>query len=278
MTRSCIIVVFLLSLLPCGLAVADSSADHAGRVVSLDFCADQFVLKLLPKSRILSVSMDAQRDFSYMREQAVGIRQVRPRAEDVLVLQPDLIVRSYGGGPNARRFFERAGVPVVQVPFSNDIESIRQAILLVASELGEPERGVAMVEEMDERLRAVRTSRVPKKALYMTPAGVTSGSGTLVHEMLLAAGLENFEQRPGWRSIPLERLAYESPDLVAAAYFEVKTNSPLLWSAMRHPVARQQMNDRPTVNLEGAWTSCGAWFLLDAIESLAAEELQVVSE
>lgn len=244
----------------------------------MDFCADQFVLKLLPKSRILSVSMDSQRDFSYMREQAIGVRQVRPRAEDVLVLQPDLIVRSYGGGPHAQRFFERAGVPVVQIPFSNDIESIRQTILFVASELGEPDRGVVMVEEMDKRLRSIRASRVPKYALYMTPAGVTSGPGTLVHEMLLAAGLENFEQQPGWRSIPLERLAYESPDLVAAAFFEGKTNSPLLWSAMRHPVARRQMSDRPTVNLEGAWTSCGAWFLLDAIESLAAEELQVVGK
>ena len=131
---------------------------------------------------------------------------------------------------------------------------------------------------MDGRLRSIRTSQVPKNALYMTPAGVTSGPGTLVHEMLLAAGLENFEQQPGWRSIPLERLAYESPDLVAAAFFELKTNHPSLWSAMRHPVARQQVRDRPTVNLEGAWTSCGAWFLLDAIESLAAEELQVVGK
>ena len=112
----------------------------------------------------------------------------------------------------------------------------------------------------------------------MTPAGVTSGPGTLVHEMLLAAGLSNFERRPGWRSLPLERLAYESPDLVAAAFFDLNTNHPALWSAMRHPVARRQIIQRPTVHLPGAWTSCGAWFLLDAIESLAAEEFPVASQ
>lgn len=104
----------------------------------------------------------------------------------------------------------------------------------------------------------------------MTPAGVTSGPGTLIHEMLLAAGLHNFETRPGWHPLPLERLAYEQPDIVAAAFFDERTDHPALWSAMKHPVARRQISDLPTVNLQGAWTSCGGWFLVDAIEALAA--------
>ena len=88
--------------------------------------------------------------------------------------------------------------------------------------------------------------------------------------MLQAAGFENFERQAGWRSIPLERLAYEQPDVIAAAFFDVTTNDPALWSPMRHPVAKRQMSERPTVMLQGAWTSCGGWFLLDAIEALAA--------
>ena len=95
MIRFCTLVV-LLCLMPGGIVIANDSPGQAGRVVSLDFCADQFVLRLLRKPRILAVSTDAQRHFSYMREQAAGIRQVRSIAEDVLVLKPDLIVRSYG--------------------------------------------------------------------------------------------------------------------------------------------------------------------------------------
>jgi iron complex transport system substrate-binding protein len=277
MIRSCIFIV-LLCLLPAGMVIANGSTSQVERVVSLDFCADQFVLKLLPKSRILAVSTDAQRHFSYMREAAVGIRQVRSIAEDVLVLQPDLIVRSYGGGAHAKKFFERAGLPVIQVPFANDIEAIRQSIMFIATGLGEPERGEVVVKEMDDRLGSIRISSESKSALYMTPAGVTSGPGTLVHEMLLAAGLSNFEQQPGWRSLPLERLAYEQPDIVAAAFFGTNTNHPALWSAMRHPVARRQMLQQPTVHLKGAWTSCGAWFLLDAIETLAAEEFRTAGQ
>lgn len=205
-----------------------------------------------------------------MREEAAGVRQVRAIAEDVLVLQPDLIVRSYGGGPRAKHFFERAGVPVIQVPFSNDIEAIKQSIMSVATALGEAEKGQAVIQQMDDRLRAIRVTSDSKNALYMTPGGVTSGPGTLIHEMLQAAGLDNFEQQPGWRSIPLEELVYRQPDVVAAAFFDAETILPAHWGAMQHPVARRQIQQQPTVHLDGSWTSCGAWYLLDAIEALAA--------
>jgi iron complex transport system substrate-binding protein len=260
-------IVALIVLMASRVAVGSSPA---GRVVSLDYCADQFLLKLLPRSRILAVSPDAGKHFSYMRDRADGLKRVRPVAEDVLTIEPDLIVRSYGGGPHVAGFFGRAGVAVLQVPFANDIDAIRASIFFVANELSVPERGREVVAEMDERLRRVRSMGEGRTALYMTPTGVTSGPGTLIHEMLKAAGFDNFEQQAGWRSIPLERLAYEQPDVVAAAFFNENTNHPALWSPMRHPVARRQMIDQPTVMLQGAWTSCGGWFLLDAIEALAA--------
>lgn len=240
------------------------------RVVSLDYCADQFVLKLVPRARILALSPDADKEFSYMRAAAEGIPTVRPVAEDVLMLEPDLIIRSYGGGPRAVSFFENAGVSVLQVPFANNLDDIRAMILTLAEGLGAPESGAEVVAQMDERLAALQSDAEPDTALYMTPTGVTSGSGTLIHEMLIAANLDNFEQRYGWHSLPLERLAYEQPELVAAAFFDVSTDHPSLWSAMRHPVARRQISEQPTVMLQGAWTSCGGWFLLDAIEALAA--------
>ena len=257
----------------CGVALAAGLDESPTRVVSTDFCADQFVLKLLPRENILAISPDAEQHFSYMRESAGGIQRVRPRAEDVLALQPDLIVRSYGGGSHAAAFFDRSGIPVLQVPYTNDIEGIRQSILSIAAVFNEHEKGAALVAEMDTRLTAIEIPDSARSVLYMTTAGVTSGPGTLVHEMLEAAGLTNFERREGWHPIPLERLAYEKPDVVAGAFFDSNENHAALWSAMRHPVARRQMENLPTVMLPGAWTACGGWFLLDAIEALAAVEV-----
>ncbi len=271
MIRS-VLFALLFALLTGNSVLAESLPQ---RVVSLDYCADQFVLKMLPRSRILAVSPGADKHFSYMRDAAAGILQVRPVAEDILTIGADTIVRSYGGGPHAAAFFERAGVPVLQIPYANDVDSIRDTIVFLAKNLGVPERGDEIVAEMDRRLQAIGKSSSDHSALYMTPTGVTSGSGTAIHEMLLAAGLRNFETQAGWRSIPLERLAYEQPDVVAAAFFDSGVTNPSLWSPMRHPVAQKQMRDQPTVMLQGAWTSCGGWFLMDAIEALAASRSMV---
>lgn len=89
--------------------------------------------------------------------------------------------------------------------------------------------------------------------------------------MLETAGLANFQATPGWRPLPLERLAYERPDRVAAAFFDASTNHPNVWSAMRHPVAKTQMIELPVTELKGAWTACGGWFLMDAVEALAED-------
>ena len=253
---------------------AGEDVDHPQRIVSLDYCADQYVLKLADEEQILAISPDAVKDFSYMRAAAAGVPTVRPVAEDVLILKPDLVVRSYGGGPNAAAFFERAGVPVLQVGWAStvdgeDMGSIPAIIQHLAAGLGQSARGEALVAEYRERLKHVRKRSAGETALYMTPAGVTTGSGSLVHEMLLAAGLENFQDQPGWRSLPLERLAYEQPDLVAAAFFENFTNRPNAWSPSNHPVARAQLSGPDTTMLQGAWTACGGWFILDAVEALA---------
>lgn len=266
--RHAFAIVVLLALI-----AANAFAETPERVASLDYCADQYLLKLLPRERILALSPDAGKHFSYMRDHTAELPTVRPRAEDILGIKPDIVLRSYGGGPRATAFLQRAGIKVVQLPYAASFADIRRATLEIANGLGVPVRGAELVAEFDARMAIIEKNakkNATRKALYMTPTGVTSGPGTLVHEMLLTAGLENFEEKPGWRSIPLEHLAQHQPDLVVAAYFDIDTIRPELWSPMRHPVAKRTLHDTPTVMLQGAWTACGAWFLLDAVEALAA--------
>lgn len=256
------------------ISTAKPSTQQPSRIVSLDFCSDQYLLKLTDKDRILALSPDAVKDFSYMRETAKGLPSVRPSAEDVLALQPDLIIRSYGGGPNTQTFFERAGVPVITIGWAGDIDGIMRVMEQTSEALGEAERGQAVISDMKTRLTTIETASKTQtgpqnSALYMTPTGVTSGEGSLIHEMMIAAGLTNFQTQPGWQPLPLERLAYDKPDLIAAAFFNSEVNDTDAWSSANHPVARAQMKNLPIISLQGAWTSCGGWFLIDAIEALA---------
>lgn len=270
------IVLFGLLVVSCGRAPTQTvvGSDRPMRIVSLDYCADQYVLKLADPDQILAVSPDSQKPFSYMREAAGGVPTVRSVAEDVLILKPDLVVRSYGGGPNATAFFERAGVPVLQVGWASSLDgdgvgSIPDVLQQMADGLGQSARGVTLVEEYRVRLSSIRATASNKTAMYMTPAGVTTGPGSLVHEMLEAAGLENFQSERGWRSLPLERLAYDQPDIVAAAFFEGPDDTLNVWSPSKHPVAQKLLSNQDVVPLSGASTACASWFLVDTIDALA---------
>jgi len=269
MVRTILAALACLLLSACS-QVAERGADAPRRIVSLDYCADQYVLKFADREDILALSPDAGKRFSYMRAAAEGIPTVRPRTADVLALQPDLVVRTYGGGHDIADFMKEPGVPVVQIGFPQSIAEVRDEVLRVGTELGKPDEAEKLVGDMDRRLKALAERSGPQReVLYMTPAGVTAGEGTLVHELFVAAGLRNFQDRPGWNPLPLERLAYDRPDLIAAAFFESQTNHVDNWSAARHPVAQAQLLELPVVPLEGAWTSCGGWFLIDAVEALA---------
>lgn len=262
-------------LLAAGLAAACGAAPSrpapegaAGRIVSLDYCADQFVLGLAGRERVLALSPDAGKDFSYLRAAAAGLPAVRPRAEDVLALAPDLVVRTYGGGPRAAAFFERAGVPVLQIDFAPDVEAVRGRIRQAAAALGVPRRGEELVAGMDTRLARARAGPPGAAVLYLAPSGVSAGAGTFVDHLIAEAGLDNFDERTGWRPIPLERLAYEAPGVYAVPVFEDEHNR--VGTAFRHPLAARRVRAGPVAALDGATTSCGGWFLADAIEALAA--------
>ena len=254
-------------------------AQRAQRVVSLDYCADQYVLKFVDPENIVALSPDAEEPFSYLREEARGLRKIRPVAENILALSPDVVVRSYGGGPSIEHFLKRAGITVVNIGWAakldgSDETSIPVITQRVATALGEKERGRQTVANYRGRLsninlRRIEGSQDKAPTLYMSAAGATTGPGSLVHELLIAAGLENFEDQPGWRPIPLEKLAYKSPSMVATAFFYNGANHRNSWSASRHPVARSLRTSTSHVELEGALTACGAWFAAYAAEALA---------
>ena len=264
--------LILLAALSMAMLFAGVAAAAPQRVVSLDYCADQFILKLADRDQILALSKDAAKNFSYMATSAEGIATVASRAEDVLALQPDLVVRSYGGGHNIRGLLQRAGVPLAQLAFSIDFRSVNENAIAIAALLGHPERGVALAAEFEQRLATLRKPAAPPvEALYLTPGGVTAGPDTPVGQMFIAAGLKPYaDSVRTWGPLPLEEMVLRKPELVAAAFFEQRSSQINNWSSARHPVTRRHIRDLPLAAIPGATTTCQGWFIADAIELLAA--------
>ncbi|GGY56236.1 ABC transporter substrate-binding protein [Parvularcula lutaonensis] len=252
----------LLALGACGESEGPPLAAAPQRIVSLDHCADIHVLALAETDAIAAVSPGAGEDYTFLNERAADIPVVRPSAEDVLLLKPDLIVRSYGGGPRATELFRRAGVPVVELGWAATLDDVAANTERLGAALGAPEKGAALAADLRQQI--AQPAEGAEQALYVTPSGVTTGPGSLVDQVLSAAGLENYETRPGWHPLPLERLAYESPDRLVTGFFDSRDRFEGRWDSLRHPVARDLMA-LPRTDVPGALLGCAAFPLGEAI-------------
>lgn len=264
--------VAVLSVLVAGLASAAGAP--LPRVVSLDYCADQYVLALADREQILALSPAATAEYSYLAARAEGLPQVRPTPEAVLMLSPDLVVRQWGGGFGAPEVLKRFRVPVAQIGFGDTLAEARVNLLAVGEALGQRARALALAAEMDRRLTAVARSRPEKapRALYLTAGGMTSGAGTFVDAILRAAGVRNMTAAKGgrgWVPVDLENLALDPPDLFVMAFFDKRERRVAAWSPTRHAFLFRELAGRSTVYLPSREVACSAWFVVDAIEAIA---------
>lgn len=234
-------------------------------IVSLDYCADQFVLALADKEQILALSKDAERQFSYLRDKAAGIPKVRAAAEDVVALNPDIVVRSWGGDVRALALYQRFGIRTVQIGYADDVESTGNLLREVAVAIGQTKRAETI-------LAAAPKPAAPsgRKALYVTPGGVSAGGGTMIESIMTHAGLENANTGTGWTSLPLESLVMEPPGLMLAAFFGFDDDATDRWSVSRHPVMQRLMAQARVIDMDEARVSCGGWFVAEEAADIAA--------
>lgn len=246
-------------------------AAAAPRALSTDFCADQFLLALADPEQIAALSPDADNDFSYLRARAARHRRLRPDAEAVLALEPDIVLRFWGG--DAPRM-EKLGLEVIALDYASDFDGVKENIRRASKALQQEARGAALIAEIDARLAELTQPETARpRALYLTPGGVTAGAGTMIDEILKAAGAVNIAAEGGahyWQALPMERVITAPPELIVTGFFSADSERVNHWSAARHPAYRKVFTETRTVHLSADLLSCPAWFSLDAAEAVAA--------
>lgn len=237
------------------------------RALSLDQCADQFVMALSPREAIVGVSHRADDPDSHLRRQARGLPKRRASFEAVWTARPEVVVRYWGGEPRLVAALERRGVTVVALEDATDFAGVRRNVQAVAAALDRPEQGRALLERMDADLRASAGAWRGADALYVTPGAYTTGPGTLVDAMLRAAGIRNAARALGFHPAPLEQLVLHPPAAMVRGFFDIARFSR--WQLGRHAALRRLARGRASVSLPGAVLGCPAWFAAAGARTLA---------
>ena len=267
------IIVASAILSGCMMKAQADAAPALSGVVSLDLCADQMLLKLVEPSRIKAVSNEADLDDNFATLRAKNLPRIRPTIEEIAALRPAVIVKSYGGGPLLDNQLARLGIKVVQLDYAARLSDVPATIQSAAQKLDAVDKGQATVSVFKAQLAQARAEQKQARPtlLYVTPGGVTTGPGSLIHDAIEAGGYRNYNAKPGWYNLPLERLAQERPDAALAAFFDKSAHDQDAWSSARHHVARKALADVPTVSETGAKVSCGNWLIGDVVQDLATQ-------
>lgn len=216
----------------------------------------------------------AEENDSFLRARAKRFPKARANTEEILPRSPDVVLRVWGGAPKLAEALERFDISIVTLGYASDFDAVKANIRTAADALGQQARGEAMIANLDARLAALAERPLyPHAALYVTPGGVTAGSGTMIDSIFKAARVKNAAAEAGvafWTPLPAEMLALHPPSLIVTGFFTADRELVSRWSIARHPALKEIFSNTPTVHLSADTISCPAWFSIDAAETIAA--------
>ncbi|MEM6577389.1 MAG: ABC transporter substrate-binding protein [Pseudomonadota bacterium] len=256
-----------------------ATAKAPERVVSMNLCTDQLAMLLAAPGQLQSVTYIARDPrASAMSEEAEAYPINRGLAEEIYLMQPDLVIAGAFSTRATVAMLKRLGIPVVVFDPAYSLEDVRDRILQMGSVLGREAAAEELLRDFDARLVRLQANVAerPRAVLYYAN-GYTSGDQSLAGQILAAAGFANVAVEAGFQAgdkLPLEVLVMTDPDIaitsrpyVGASRAEAILDHPAI-VAFRAGRAGQSMTDRDWV--------CGTPYVLRAIEALSQARQNLV--
>lgn len=251
-----------------GLIGAAPAPEKPRRIVSLNVCADQYVLALADPDQIAALSSNARNaELSAAAEKARRFRSLRRPSEEVMAIEPDLLL----GFPRGDTV---AGAPpgqwhVLGLETADSYQMVLDQIRRTARAVGHPARGEALIARMNRDLAALPPTRRGGVAAYYQRRGYMTGTGTLVDDLMKRAGLTNLAAKlgkPALAQVPLEAMVAARPDwlIVESGAERVADQGTEM---LHHPI----LKDIPRIRVPQAWTVCGGPAYVLAARSIVAQ-------
>lgn len=275
LARCRLLACALLAMTPAGAAwsgrtqPSQSGTNAPKRIVSLNLCADQLVLALADRSQIAGLTHNADNpDLSAAAAQARGLPILSGSAEEVLAVDPDLVIGMPARRNPAIAILKAQKYRAVDLSSAESYDAIVQSIRDVAREVGHPARGEALIAKMNAELARLPKSARPQVAAYYQRRGYLTGTGTLIDDLMHRVGLVNLAgklDRPVLSQLSLEEMMAARPDflIVESATDRVVDQGTEM---LHHPV----LDGIPRISIPQSWTVCGGPAYVKAARAMSA--------
>ncbi|ESQ76287.1 ABC transporter substrate-binding protein [Asticcacaulis sp. AC402] len=250
-------------------ASLSQASSRPPKIVSLDGCADQYVLGLVPQADIAAVSDRATLPESFFRDRVGTIRRVKPYLETILSLQPDIVVRTWGGDLRLLQRLQHHGIKIVTINDVSSYDQARDELYRVGDAVGQPASARIEARRFEETLDNIQNIGRGRTVLYYTPGGYSAGPDTMIGDMLTRLGFRMETQTKGFYFLSPEIMLTKKPDVFALAFFD--DSVAMRRVPGRSPIVRRIISARPNLILPSRAVACGGWFTAYDIESLSLQ-------
>ena len=197
------------------------------RIHTLSLGHDEIIAALIGPGRFSGIgSFTANATYSNIASEVVDLKKVKRDAEEVLGLNPDLVIASKFSKADLVDLIKESGIPVARTALESSTSGNIPNILLLGYMLGAEERALELIEEINERIAFV-SERVPPAGDPSRP-GVLSiarfsdtisaaGGGSTEGGIIAAGGGVNAAARDGidgHQGISVESIAAMNPDVI----------------------------------------------------------------
>ena len=214
------------------------------RIVSLTLATDEILLSLVDTARVRGVTyLAGDSMWTNVSEIARQVEHtVQSDPEQIIALEPDLVLAATYNNPDHVKLLRDAGIPVVVVALFDSVGQVAENIRFVAHLTGDEERAEELISAMEERLAAIEAqaakAETKPRVLFYTAFGSSAGKGSTFSDIVQRAGGINLgdEALDGpFGELSLEKIVELNPDVIITDEFAPEDNAKWQETFSNHP-------------------------------------------
>nr|WP_301332553.1 ABC transporter substrate-binding protein [Parerythrobacter lacustris] len=252
-----------MTLAGCSVSSAkeEATSEHP-TIVSLNPCTDAVLAEIAGPEQLLAISHYSQDPSATSMDlaQARHFRATGGTVEEVLALDPDIVVASSFLAPATRKAFEDLDVRVETFGIASTVDDSVAQVRAIGALAGKPEQAERLAQRIEQAAEP-RSGSPPVSAVLWQPGGIVPGDGALVSELLRRAGFASHSAAIGMGQadyLSLEQVLASPPHLLLVAGQERSQQHPALASLPGMRVER----------LDPALLYCGGPTIIRAMDRL----------